>query len=122
MAKEEFDRISTAAGFGPCADYMWPEIEEVYSTSDLIDKDIVVDIYWHEPGIHREILALRRELARLGARAGEIKCYGYSGFNEMWEIAGKMGKLNDRFGAVMSEARARKSRREDATQKRTEGE
>ena len=118
MTKEEFDRMSTAAGFGPCADYMWPEIEEVYATSDKIDKDLVVDIYWHEPGIHREILALRRELARLGARAGEIRCCGYAGFNEMWEVAQKMGRLRGRFADVMAEAKARKSRRDEAAKKK----
>lgn len=114
MTKEEFDKMSTAAGFGPCADYMWPEIEEVYSTSDRIDKDMVVDIYWHEPGIHREILALRRELERLGARAGGIRCRGYSGFNEMWDIAEKMGDLRNRFVEVLFDARFRMNKRAEA--------
>lgn len=60
MTKQEFDKASAEAGFGPCAAYMWPEIEACYSTSDDIDRDLMVDIYWHEPGIYREILKLRR--------------------------------------------------------------
>ena len=117
MTKEEFDRMSTAAGFGPCADYMWPEIEEVYATSDKIDKDLVVDIYWYEPGIHREILALRRELMRLVKEAGDIQCNWYSGFNKMWKIAEKMGNLNTRFADVLAEANARKGARDAAAKK-----
>ena len=103
-----------AAGFGPCADYMWPEIEEVYATSDKIDKDLIMDIYWHEPGIHREILALRRELMRLVKEAGDIQCNWYGGFNKMWKIAEKMGNLNTRFEDVLSEANARKGKRDAA--------
>lgn len=59
MTKQEFDKASTEAGFGPCADYMWDEIEKCYSTSDDIDRDLMVYIYWNEPGIYRDILYAR---------------------------------------------------------------
>lgn len=117
MTKDEFDRMSMDAGFSPCADYMWPEVEQVYSTSDLIDKDLVVDIYWHEPGIHREILALRREIARMGRECGTV-CDGYRGFNEMWKLSEQMGKLHARFMEVIDAARARKRDRDVVKQER----
>ena len=41
MTKQEFDKASTEAGFGPCAAYMWPEIEDCYSTSDEIDRALM---------------------------------------------------------------------------------
>jgi len=110
MTKQEFDNLSKAAGFGPCADYMWPEIEEIYSTDDAIDKELIVDIYWHEPTIHRDILALRREIEATVMRMSYLtKEYQ---FPEVRKYVNKLtnlyGYLNGAIAAAKSRARNRK--------------
>lgn len=81
MTKEEFDKASEEAGFGRCADYMWNEIERCYSSSDRIDRDLMVYIYWHEPGIYRTILEKRHEASQLASKLAS-KADGYQ-FAEM---------------------------------------
>lgn len=76
MTKEEFDKASEGSGFGRCADYMWEEIERCYSSSDRIDRDLMVDIYWHESGIYRTILEKRHEATQL-ATSLEAKTKDY---------------------------------------------
>ena len=76
MTKQEFDKASEEAGFGRSADYIWDEIERCYSSSDRIDRDLMVDIYWHEPGIYRTILEKRYEATQL-ARSLEAKTKDY---------------------------------------------
>lgn len=82
MTKEEFDKASEEAGFGRCADNMWDEIELCYSSSDRIDRDLMVDIYWHEPGIYRTILGKRREATKL-ATSLEAKTKGLYSFADL---------------------------------------
>ena len=91
MTKQEFDRLSMAQGFGPCADFMWEEVERMYSTSDLITKELAVDIYWHEPALYREIIGLRYGIARLlNALSSQTEGYAFS------DVAGAgMRKLQD---------------------------
>lgn len=112
MTKQEFDSLSKAAGFGPCADYMWPEIEEVYSTSDDIDKALVVDIYWHEPAIHREILALRREIETTVMRMSySTKEYQ---FPEVREGVNRLTDLYGRLNVAITCAKALAKERKEA--------
>ena len=110
MTKQEFDKASEEAGFGPCAAYMWPEIEACYSTSDDIDRDLMVDIYWHEPGIYREILGLRRcitnDSVRLWKNTEEYR------FPETRAYATHIADLWKRLDAVIADAKRRaKARR-----------
>ena len=55
MTKQEFDKIGTEMGYGPCADYMWEEIERFYSSHDGIGKERAVYIYWNDPGLYRHV-------------------------------------------------------------------
>lgn len=112
MTKQEFDKASTDAGFGPCAAYMWPEVETCYSTSDDIDRELMVDIYWHEPGIYREILYIRRSIAD-GAEGIEIRSDGYR-FPEVRSYLNYLADLYKRLDAVIADAKDRKSKREGA--------
>ena len=112
MTKQEFDRLSTAAGFGPCADYMWPEIEEVYSTSDDIDKALVVDIYWHEPGIHREVLAIRREIESMVMRMSY--CTKEYQFPEVRKYHNKLTGLYGALSVAIATAKDRARTRKEA--------
>lgn len=81
MIKQEFDNASREAGYGACADYMWNEVETCYSASDRIDRDLMVYIYWNEPGIYRTILEKRHEATQLVAKLAS-KSDGYR-FAEM---------------------------------------
>lgn len=102
MTKLEFDRMSVEAGFGPCADYMWPEIERMYSTSDRISKELAVDIYWHEPGIYREILSLRYSITDLLARLA-ANCDGYR-FADIGEGIDKLTSLRNELAVAINKA------------------
>ena len=109
MTKQEFDKASEAAGFGPCAAYMWPEIETCYQTSDEIDRDLMVDIYWHEPGIYREIIYLRQAIAD-GAVGMETRSEGYR-FPEVRGHFNYIANLYKRLDAVIADAKDRKAKR-----------
>ena len=120
MIKAEFDNASRAAGFGECADYMWPEIERCYSTSDRIDRVLMVDIYWHEPGIYREILALRYAIGDAAKSLAFLTEFG-SGYRfavsieRFHEVAMLYTRLND----VITEAENRKAARGCAVRRAT---
>lgn len=105
MTNQEFDKASTEAGFGSCASYMWPEIEECYSASDEIDRDLMVDIYWHEPGVYREILKLRRDIAD-GAVGIEMRAKEYR-FPETRGYITYLAGLWTRLDEVVAEAKRR---------------
>jgi hypothetical protein len=110
MTKQEFDKASTDAGFGSCAEYMWDEIEECYSTSDEIDRALMVDIYWYEPGVYREILKLRRDIAD-GEVGIEIRSKGYR-FPETRGYIAHLANLWKQLDEVITEAKRRmKARR-----------
>lgn len=112
MTKQEFDNASTEAGFGSCAEYMWPEIEECYSTSDDIDRELMVDIYWHEPGIYREILHIRRSIVD-GADGIRFRSDGYR-FPEVRGYINHLADICKRLDEVIADAKERKAKREGA--------
>lgn len=109
MMKKEFDKASEEAGFGPCAAYMWPEIEACYSTSDDIDRDLMVDIYWHEPGIYREILGLRQMITD-AAKCLEQHSTGYR-FPEIRGRINHIANLHERLDKVIADAKRRAANR-----------
>ena len=112
MTKQEFDKASAEAGFGPCVDYMWPEIEDCYSTSDEIDRALMVDIYWHEPVIYHKILKLRRDIADGGVGL-EMRSEGYR-FPETRAHITWLANLWKRLDEVIAEAKQRAEAREKA--------
>lgn len=100
MTKQEFDDTSVARGFGPCADYMWPEIERCYSASDRIGKELMADIYWHEPRIFCEILALRNAIMEVVKHLELLAGYGC----DSRENFSKVAKLYDRLDEAITDA------------------
>ena len=112
MTKIEFDTLSKAAGFGPCAFYMWPEIEDVFTVDNEIDGKLLVDIYWHEPGIHREILGLRREIETTVMRMSyQTKEYQ---FPEVRKGLAKLAELYGQLDQVITLAIKRAKKRKEA--------
>jgi len=109
MLKQEFDKMSEAAGFVPCADYMWPEIEKVYTTiyEQAGDncKELVVYIYWYEPGIHREILALRNAIEHAVSRMNyAVREYN---FPLVPRVVAEVGRHFDKLAEMIAEAKRR---------------
>lgn len=109
MTKQEFDDASRAAGFGMCADYMWDEIEACYSTSYEIDRDLMVYIYWHEPGIFRDILYARWNITEMAASASRrVAGYRFPEARNSFDRAVEMYAL---IGKAVAEAKRRMAAR-----------
>lgn len=99
MTKQEFDKIGTEMGYGPCADYMWEEIERFYSSHDGIGKERAVYIYWNDPGLYRHVLDLRYKINDLAVRI--CPCDGYQ-FLDTLALVSKLADLKTKLDATVS--------------------
>lgn len=108
MMKSEFDAESVATGYGPCADYMWPEIERIYTSSDRISRELMVDIYWHEPSIMRAILERRDEAEKIARSMVQVEDYQ---FGDIRERQKKLSLVLEDIEYIIDAAELRRMRR-----------
>ena len=97
MTKKAFDKIGTEMGYGPCADYMWEEIERFYSSHDGIGKERAVYIYWNDPCLYRHVLDLRYKINDLAVRI--CPCDGYQ-FLDTLALVSKLSDLKTKLDAA----------------------